>query len=399
MYTIAQIEDHLEGMGHGNTLNKIRNKYAAYERAANNLMSKCDVLTTMRTATLPQAVHGAVYNYTLPGDFGKLIDIYPQTNRQISDFAFRVPADTFDLQRLVRNKRISLESENGTKYLRIDWDVRGSKTVDTVNATTNWSAINTTANIVTDSLYKISGSNSVRFDVVATGDGLQNTSITSLNLTKEDELASFFMWLYIPNTSNITSVTANWGNDLTTNYWTSTAVTTQHDGQAFKQGWNLLRFDWSTATETGTVDPSAIDSFSFTIAGSAQADYRFDSITVSLGNLFEAKYYSAYLFQNASGTYIQRPTIDTDVVTLDEYGLNLYLYECLIAMAQQMEGEDSAFDIQFAYSMLNGNASSADPFERKGLYRKYKTDFPSQVKKEIKSYMTSRGSLTQRWHI
>lgn len=396
-YTLSQLEDHLVGMGHGSTLNKVRNKYAVHERAANNFLSKCDPLTSMRTAVISNPIHDDIYNYPLPSDFGKIIDIYPQANRQSTDFAFQTASDTFDMLKLVRDKRISLESSDGTKFLRINWSKTARKTVDEVNASTGWIAINDTANITEDSLYKISGSKALRFDVVTTGDGLQKTTLESLDLSDWDEQATFFMWLYIPDTSTITSITAKWGNDLTTNYWTSAAQTAQADGTAFKIGWNLIKFDWNTATETGTVAPASIDSFSFTIAGSAQSDYRFDSITVSLGSLFELKYYSAYLFKTTAGVYIQRPTTDTDVATLDEYNVNIYLYEWLKAAAQQMEGEDSAFDIKFANAMLNGDGSSPDPFERKGLYRRYKKDFPSQVKKQTSSWMGSRNTIARHW--
>lgn len=397
MYTIAQIENHLAGMGHGRTLSKVVNKFHVYERAANNMMSKVDVITLMRTAPLTNAVHSQVYNYPLPSDFGKLIDLYPQANRQSRDFGFQVSADTFDALKLINNKRISLESENGTRFLRIDWDVNTNRTLDAVNSANNWSAVGSAANIVADNLFYISGTASLRFDVVASGDGVKNESLDALDLTEWDEQATLFVWVYIPSPSDVTSITARWGNDVSANYWESVAQTAQADGTAFKTGWNLIRLPWDTATETGTVDPSAIDSFQLTIAGNAQTDVRIDNIIVSLGELFEAKYYSAYMFQTNSGTWIQRPTTDTDLVIVDEAGLNIYLYEVLMAAAQQMEGTDSAFDINFARTMLHGDPGSSDPNMRRGLYSKYKALYPSQTKKQTSSWMTGRDVFGRHW--
>ena len=111
---------------------------------------------------------------------------------------------------------------------------------------------------------------------------------------------------------------------------------------------------------------------------------------VSLGSIFEIKYYGAYLFKNTAGTWIRRPTVDTDSICLDELGFNIFAYECLMAMSQQTEGEDSGFDIQFAITALNGNPSSADPALRYGLYSRYRTEYPSQSKRTVQTYYNVR---------
>ena len=69
----------------------------------------------------------------------------------------------------------------------------------------------------------------------------------AVDLTDYDEVSDFFTWIYFGTVP--TSVSAVWGNDLTANYWTSTAQTTQADGTAFKVGWNLLKFSWATADQ------------------------------------------------------------------------------------------------------------------------------------------------------
>lgn len=393
-YTINIVENNLIGMGHGGSLAKVQNKYYMYERAANNMRAKLDLITALRTQPLTNAIHSDIYNYALPSDYGKLVDIYPQQNRQSGDFAFRKGAVNFDLHRLFKNKQLSIESENGTRYLRLNWDINTTKTLSAVNSSTGWAAVGTAANIAEDTLYKISGSKSLAFDVVATGDGVQNTSLDVLDLSSWDEQATFFLWLYIPDTDNIASLTARWGNDVSANYWEATA-STQADGTAFKTGWNLVKFLWSAATETGTVDPSAIDSFYLSVTGSAQTKYRLDNVIVSLGEIFELKYYSNYLFQTTAGVYIQRPTTDSDVLLVEDIGFNIFLYECLIAMAQQQEGEDSNFDLQFAYVQLNGNPGSPDPSQRLGLYRQYKKEYPSQAKKQVGNWFG--GNMARHW--
>jgi hypothetical protein len=71
---------------------------------------------------------------------------------------------------------------------------------------------------------------------------------------------------------------------------------------------------------------------------------------------------------------------------VDELGFNIFAYECLVAMAQQVEGEDSTFDAQFAYSALNGNPSSGDTALRTGLYARYRKENPGMTKQTVLKY-------------
>lgn len=390
MYTIQQIEEHLTAMGHGSTLAKIRNKYALYERVANTVMSKIDPITTMRIQPLTEIVHDDVYDYSLPDDHKKPIDLIPQDERTINDIASRQYAGNFDLKKAIANQTISIEGKDGTKYLRVNWKTTPPKVVHQLNSLTangTVATVGTASNLTLDEIYKYSGSGSARFDVASTGDGIKITDFTDLDLEDWDEIADFWARVYLPSTSNLTSITGNWGDDLTTDYWTSTAQTAQADGTAFKTGWNLIKLPWSSAIETGTVDPSEIDEFSltFTVTG-AISDIRVDNITVSVGRPYDWKYYSSYLFQDSSGTWIKQPTTSSDVLLLDEMGLNIFLNEALIEMAQQMEGEDSGFDISIAERRLNGNPQSSDLILRVGYYAAYRGEYPSQSKKAKTSY-------------
>jgi len=386
-YTINNLEDHLVGMGHGGSLAKIRNKYALYERAANNMRSKIDVVNTIKTSALTQAIHDEQFTYSVPSDYGKIIDLYPSGKRTNQDFARRTNGVTASLLKQVKNKVVAVESRDGARVLLIDWAGKSAKTLASLNTVDSWAAVGSAANIALDTLYGISGGKSVKFDVVATGDGLKNTALTALDLSDWDEQADFFAYVYFGDITNLTSITARWGNDVTTAYWESVAQTTQADGTAFQIGWNLLKFSWAAATETGTVDPAAIDSFQIAItAAGAISNVRLDNVTVSLGSIFEMKYYSAYMFKNAAGTWIRQPTIDTDQIMVEDIGFNIFAYECLMAMAQQMEGADSGFDIQFAITALNGQPTSGDSAQRVGLYSRYRKEYPGMSKRTVQNY-------------
>lgn len=384
-YSISEVENNLVGLAHGSSLNKVRNKYHLMERAAANVIAKIRPLETMRVATLASTVHDAQLDYALPADFGSLIDIYPQVSRQVTDRGSRIHPLEFDRTQTLSDQVFSIEGKGGSKVVRINWNVETPVYLSTVNDVDDngtWSAVGTSTNIVQDKVIRVSGSGSVRFDMAATGDGIQNTTLSAIDLADSDEVADNYVYFYIKDSTELaklTSVQATWGNDLTTNYWTGVAQTAQVDGTAFRVGWNLIKTPWSTATETGTVAPATIDSYSLIFnATSAIVDIRVDNILFSVGHPFDIKYYSKFLFQNSSGTWKSQPDTGTDVVVLDSDAYNIFLYECLDEIAHQVEGEDSAFDMQQAAKKLYGNPRAVDPAARVGLYARYRSMYPSQ---------------------
>lgn len=376
MFTVTQIKDHLIGMGHGGTLNKVRNQEQMLERSAAKFLLKNKPVTVMRKAALASTIHDDVYNYALPSDFGTVIDLIPQDNRESWDQAYRNLAGRFDLEKAIKEKTLSIEGDSaGGKIVRINWRTRAGKVIHSMNSVTDngtWSAVASATGIQANTIFKVSGSASIEFDIVVTGDGIQNSTMGAVDLTNEDEVGDFFVWMHFGTAP--TSVSARWGNDLTANYWSSTAQTTQADGSALRVGWNLIKFPWSTATETGTVAPATIDSFRITVASSAQNNVRVDNITCSIGRNFDMKYYSKFLFINSSGTWLSAPTSDSDNVAIDNDGLPIYLFECLKDMAHQMEGSDSAFDINYARQELEE------------LFPHFRAENQNQSKRAVTSY-------------
>jgi hypothetical protein len=368
-------------MGRGSTLNKLRNIEALAERSASVFLAKCKPMETMRTAALT-AVHDDLNDYALPSDYNSLIDLIPQDSRTSWDMAYRRAAGVFDLQKAIKNRIVSIEGSEGSKIIRINWKSRQAKTAHTMDSLTSngtWSAVATASGLLADEIVKRKGNASIRFDVAATGDGIQNTTMTAIDLTDEDEIGDVLFDLYIKNAADLANLTniaaARWGIDLTANYWTGVAQTLQADGSALQVGWNEIKIPWSTATETGTVVPASVDSlrFTFTVAA-AIGDLRIDNVRFSIGRNFDLKYYSKYLFKNAAGTFIARPVDDDTIVLVDNDSLPLYLFEVLKSMAHQLEGTDSAFDISYAKEEL------------KDLYPAFRSEYPDQRKKMAQSY-------------
>lgn len=394
MFSISQIEDHLTGMGHGGTLNKVRNIEALYERAAARLQAKGKIVESMRLSTLAQAIYDDLQNYTLPSDYNDLIDLIPQDDRQSWDKAFRTFAGKFDLQKGIRNRTMSIEGNNGLKMIRINWKSRASKVLNTMNSYNGngtWAAVGSATGVATDTIFKLSGGGSVVFNHVASGDGIQNTTMTALDLTTENGVSDEIFSVYL--SALPTSITPVWGNNLTTKFWTGVAAATQADGTAFKIGWNTIAVSWAAATQTGTVAPATVNSAKLTFQSTgALGKIRVENITFAIGRNFDIKYYSKYLFMTAAGVWESRPQtgIKDDLVVIDNDSLPLFLMECLVDMAQQMEGTDSAFDIKFAEQQMME------------LYPIYKGRFPSQVTKTVTSYGSlprTGGVNFRRWKV
>lgn len=348
--TISDFKTRLQSKIHGMSLNKVQDVYNLIFEGGNNLLLKIDPIETKRTALLANALYDKVYDYSAPSDLkgNKIIDIRIQKqDRLISDNNSQTNNEQFDLGK--ESGTFTTEYRNGTKVLRISKSLTsGILLNDCESLITNgtWAVADDATNIAVDSNFFMTGSNSIKFDVsgVGTTATVSCTDFTDTDIEDHDEQSSMFVWFYCPTA--ITNATLRWGNDAS-NYWSKT-ITAPHFG-SFTTGWNLLRFDWSSATETGTVDPATIDYlyFTFTYDGDAAVDFRIDSVYSRLPSYYELLYYSRFLFKNSSGVFIEKPTADTDEIVLESSHENLLLYEVAHLLAQEIQAEDSSFDVKY----------------------------------------------------
>ena len=213
---------------------------------------------------------------------------------------------------------------------------------------------------------------------------LELTGAAQVDLTDHDEKSSIFVWVYIPDYSDaegdtVTNFILRWGND-SSNYWSRT-VTVNNEGATFYDGWNLLRFDWNGATETGTVNPAAIDYVRFTVTKStslaADTDWRIDQIISRVGAIHDVIYYSRFGWQTSANAYIAESTTTTDTLNLEEDELNLVLFKAAEYGAQELvdlRGEVPYF---------------REEYER--LKKRYISFYPSERIKENLKYWSSNS--------
>lgn len=393
-YTVSQLKDELTGIVHSTSLSKVTNLDVLIARAARTVLAKIDPPDTIRIAQITNAVHDDIYDYAVPSDLKgvKIIDIRPQTGRTESDsFSQRFSAyfDKYKSEGL-----FNVRHNNGTKTLRLSAEIdTAPTTVHNMNSLTEngtWAVAGAGTNLTLDTLNYITGSKCFNFDAtgLSVSVSIQTTNMTALDLSTLDEIGEFFLWVYLPDTSIVTSVSLVWGNDLTANYWTATA-TTPFDYTSWQTGWNLVKFSWNGATEMGTVAPATIDSIKITITQSsttAETDYRADYLICSAGEIYEMEYYSENLFRTSGGTWQAAIDDDTNIINLDEDDYNILVFECGVAISQQVQGANAVFDKNFFNEELFGAPIKNPP--KIGLYQKYRADHPSQAIKPQAIYGT-----------
>lgn len=384
--TISTFKSELQRKLRGTSLARVADPYSTIGEAAANLLATIDPAETVRVAQITNALHDDVYDYAAPSDLkgNKIIDLRPQVSREIADNATQKYIREFDQYKASQDDIFNVYYKNGTKLIRISKDISPAPTVieGISGVATNgmWAVGDDADTLTADTQNYITGNASLNFNITASaGSGyIENSTMTAVNLTNQDETGTVFAWVYLPVAANITNLILRWGND-SSNYWSRT-VTTPHVG-SFENGWNLVAFAWNGATETGTVDPSAIDYLRFTVTtATTDTDFRLDSITVSNGEIWEVVYYSKYLFQNSGGTWLEAPTADTDTINLDTDSYNILLYEAASIVAQEVGGQDAQGDFQYYYRHLHGDGAMI------GLYDHYKEGNISEAKKPKSTY-------------
>lgn len=262
------------------------------------------------------SVFPTVYEYPLPSDFHDIINVQtPVTQgrdyRKTTAREFWSDFETID-------KTLAVDTIKGTRFLLLkDSSIGASQVMHDCDGTTSngtWAVEASTdaVNLTADTTNKKVGSASLNFDITVAQSvnnygAVQNSTMTAVDLTSFQNLGTFFVWVYIPSITNLTSFTLRWGSD-TSNYYENT-VTAGHNGLAFRVGWNRLGFAWSSATTTGTPTVTAIDTLYFRVTYSASyanaTDFRIDDIRVENPELMEVHYYSSSFVRNGSTSAIQ----------------------------------------------------------------------------------------------
>ncbi len=359
-YSVSDIKSELNGVLHGTTINQVTGPDVLISRAARTLVADFDPMETIRIAQVSPFLFDQVYDYTCPSDLkgDRIIDIRPQVNRTPDNRFSQLYNEDFDANKGTprgwRMPSFTVQWNNAVKTLRIDKSLIAPLLVNSVSSITDngtWAAGGNASNLVVDTINYVDGGGSLRFDVSAGGAGstayLENSTMTAVDLSRDVDQGTEFLWVYFPDATEVTNVILRWGSS-SANYWTVTA-TSAFNSTAFQNGWNLLSFSWNGATEVGTPDDTAVNYARLTVTydGSANTDYRFNSLTSQLGAIYEIEYYSKFLFRSSAGTFQETVLDDSDLINLDTDSYNVFFSLVALYCAQQIQGQNSSFDLAF----------------------------------------------------
>ena len=344
---------------------RLHNKIALLADARqtlNNGVRDClsvDLRSTKRKASLAPNLFNEIYQYTCPADLkaNKIISLQPQTMvRDLHQEWELTSEDEFDRRKDTDTNLLAFSDRDFTRKLLVSYNADDSgfvvSTLDALTGGGSWALFGDGTNLTVDNDQYVKGSASINWDISAAGGttaGIQASDIPTFDLTDYASSGSVFVWAWITSATNLTNFIIRLGSD-SSNYYSMTATTT-NEGLAFAAGWNLLRFDFSGKTTTGTVDDDTCDYAAIYMTKTAgkisETDYRFDHIMVKSGQIFDLIYYSKYFWQNSSGTFLEDSTADTDLLNADTEEFNLMIEKCTEWAAREIrESEDAIFASQ-----------------------------------------------------
>lgn len=346
----------LASVVHGTTVNKVPNIYGIINRAARAVLLDVDPKETTRIVQMPQ-VFNNVFDYALPPDVkgDRITDLALQGDRTPWDVFTQEYAETFDANKFVNfTNKIYTQWNTGVKTIRIDAPFLTSPTTlwDT-GSITGVTITSGVTNLSLDQTNNVAGGGAITFDLAAgpiTGN-LVTSTLNPTDLSSLVNIATGFMWVYLPTGTSVTNINLQWGSD-TSNYYSSSATTTQM-GTSFVNGWNLLSFPWVSATKVGTPIDTAYDTVrvTFSYNGALQTGVKVCNLTFAPGYYFNMQYYSKFLFRNPStGAFVEKIIDSTNnnyLINLDTESYNLLFNKAAFYIAQSLQGADAQYDADY----------------------------------------------------
>ncbi len=277
------------------------------------VLSDIDFITARRRTPLIPALFDGVFEYAAPADLKEYSIISVQNQRWTKTPFWSLVAYEQFMRRQDANT-VSVSDYDGLRKVFIKSSLIDTKiTTSSLDSLTSgggtWILLGDATNVEASISDFVEGAGSIKFDISAAGGttaGIQNTTLSQADLSEYFEgNGNATVWAYITSTTNLTNFILKIGSD-NTNYYTKT-VTTQADGTAFVNGWNLLSFDLSTFTTVGTPVITAADYcaiyFTKTAGKISEVGYKFDNIQFRIGEINNLYYYSGYGWQSSTGTY------------------------------------------------------------------------------------------------
>lgn len=356
-------------------------------------------------------------NYISENNYYKLTSVLPdvlvgadlrrQGKLQTQSFTRKSPRELAEeIGQNANESAWAIERKDGDSYLVINHRNINPKTVlanfDSATSDNGTWTVDSTGSDALNLTYDINeytvGGASLNFDadVSQSANDLATVYINrdaSVDLSSLEDLGFFTLDVYLPDVTEISSVTIRVGSEegvtpaTIADYWTSTS-TTDINGNALAVGWNKVKFEWASSSVVGTPDSSTIFyyeiSINYTASQTDDTDFRLDNFAVEKPEKLTFHYISFYVGTNSSGTNLLAFTALTDIPFFSgEY--DQYKY----AVARQA----SAY---LYYSLrLKDEAAKEEEKAYQSLQR-YRLNFESSKTREEKSFKVKGLNMRRR---
>lgn len=349
-YSVQTAKNDLAGVLHGTQLSQIQNLDGVFNRAARQLLLDLDPQETKRTLEFTNPIFNTVFDYAIAADVkgNKIIDIRPQVRRLPIDIWSQAYNQAFDIAKqniFSQADMFTMNFNTGLKTIKINAPFLNPPIVvnqiEAIATNGTWAAGGTASNLAVNNTNFVQGAGSLQFDVTAGSGYLENSTMTSVDLSASLNQSSFFVWVYVPTGTNLTSVNLRIGSSSTDYY--SGSVTTNQQGNSFQNGWNLCQFVWSALSTTGTPDSTALNYARITtVMTGTNTAVKINGLSSILGSILEYEYYSKYLFRNSTtGAFQETVLDDADLINLDTESYNIFFNILAFFAIQQQQGADA----------------------------------------------------------
>ncbi len=342
----------LAAVTHNTQLNQFTNLNGIFNRAARQLLLDVDPQETKRTLEFVNPIFNSVFDYPIAPDVkgNKIIDIRPQVRRLPRDTWSQGYNQAFDIakQNIYSNANMfTMNFNTGIKTIRIDAPFLNPPIIlnqaDNLTDNGTWTATGTATNLTVDNINFVQGAGSLKFDATAGAANVVNSTMSALNLSPYVNQSSFFVWVYAPTGTQLTSVALRVGSS-SGNYYSLT-VSVNQNTTAFINGWNLCQFDWKLMSVTGSPNALALNFVQVTLnTTGTNTGLRVNGINSILGSILEYEYYSKYMFRDAStGAFQETVTDPSNLINLDTESYNILFNLLAYFAVQQQQGLDATF--------------------------------------------------------